>query len=137
MLVWLFKKKVVILCALTVLQGLICRDIRHFADIYEAKQPLTGTIVSSVAAVSLANVVCQEGKSVCQPQPRAFYKVGSTYGLQLLVIILLLLQMIELLSHKGRRHRSICPRRDNTHDHNMVGLQAQKYQTAQCTRFDG
>ncbi len=72
--VWLFKKKVVILCALTVLQGLICRDIRHFADIYEAKQPLTGTIVSSVAAVSLANVVCQEGKSVCQPQPRAFFR---------------------------------------------------------------
>ena len=55
--VWLFKKKVVILCALTVLQGLICRDIRHFADIYEATRPLTGTIMSSVAVSSLANVV--------------------------------------------------------------------------------
>ena len=72
--VWLFKKKVVILCALTVLQGLICRDIRHFADIYEATRPLTGTIVSSVAVSSLANVVWQEGKSVCQPQPRAFFR---------------------------------------------------------------
>lgn len=56
--IWICQKFFVLLCALTILQSFICRDIQAFCLTYTMRSTrILGTTMSSVAGASLANVV--------------------------------------------------------------------------------